>query len=162
MTTHDWAMKWGISLEAFRDLQTTLGTYTPPVPETSPHSGKSEAFVQSLVRLEASRKGVKLFRNNVGALTPKGSNRPVRYGLANDSAEMNAVIKSADLIGFRPLVIQPHHVGTKVAQFVSREAKEVGWQFNPNDEHEAAQWAWASLVLAAGGDACFVTGEGTL
>lgn len=161
MNLHDWATRWGVSLEAFRDLQTVLGTYTPPVPQDAPEFGKSEAFVQSVVRLEASRKGVKLWRNNVGALIPKDSKRPVRFGLANDSAEMNDVIKSGDLIGIRSVVILPQHVGMRFGQFVSREVKAVGWQYTGADR-EPAQLAWANVINAAGGDAAFCTGEGTL
>ena len=165
MNLHTWAVKWGISMEAFRDLQITLGTFTPPIEATehaASYEGKSEAFVQSLVRIEASRKGVKLWRNNVGALIPKGSQRPVRYGLANDSEQMNDVIKSGDLIGIRPVMIQHHHVGRVLGQFVSREIKAPGHQFNANDPHQAAQMAWANVINAHGGDACITDREGTL
>lgn len=161
ITLHQWATRWGIGLEAFRDLQMVLGAYTPPLPREAEGYGKSEAWAQSVVRLEASRKGVKLFRNNVGALMPKDSKRLVRFGLANESEQINDVIKSGDLIGWRPIVIQPQHVGYKIAQFTSREIKEPGWQYTGADR-EPAQLAWASLVVADGGDACFATGEGTI
>lgn len=155
-----WAAKWKLSYEAVRELQLTLGLYTPPLDVTDPGQGKSEAWVQSIVRLEASRVGVQLFRNNVGVLEDK-TGRPVRYGLANDSAALNKVIKSADLIGWRPLRIEGWHVGHTVAQFVSREIKEPGWQYTGADR-EKAQKAWADLVNSQGGDAAFATGEGTL
>lgn len=162
MSLHAWANRWAIPLEAFRDLQTTLGLYTPPLPQAVEGvAPKSEAFVQSLVRLEASQKGVYLFRNNVGALTPKDSKRPVRFGLGNDSPQMNDVLKSADLIGWRPVVIEPRHVGYRIAQFVSREIKEPGWQYT-GAGREAAQLAWSNLVNAHGGDAAFATDKGTL
>jgi len=160
MNLHEWAIKWGVSMEAFRDLQTTLGTYTPPLPEGHESEGKSESWAQSAVRLEASQKGLKLFRNNVGALQDK-TGRLVRYGLANDTKELNAVIKSGDLIGFRPVVIAPHHVGHTLAQFVSREIKAPGWQYTGADR-EPAQLAWCNLINAHGGDASFATGAGTL
>lgn len=164
MNLHDWATRWNIPMVALRDLQQTLGTYTPPIDPAQPleHEGKSEAFVQSVIRLEASKKGVKLWRNNVGALIPKDSKRPVRFGLANDSEAINAVMKSGDLIGVRRFVIQPAHVGATVGQFVSREVKRPGWQYNSNDEHERAQLAWIALINSMGGDACFATGEGTI
>lgn len=157
---HDWARRWGVSLEAFRDLQITLGTYTPPLPQEAPARGKSEAWVQSAVRIEASQKGVTLFRNNVGVLEDK-TGRPVRYGLANDSKQINEVIKSGDLIGWRPRLIEPWMLGHVVAQFVSRECKTPGWQFT-GAGREAAQMNWIKLVNASGGDAAFTTGEGTL
>ncbi len=157
---HEWARRWNVPLEMLRDLQTTLGVYTPPLPAEAPGAGKSEAWAQSAVRLEASEKGVKLFRNNVGVLEDK-TGRPVRYGLGNDSPKMNEVIKSADLIGIRPLVILPHHVGHTFGQFVSREIKPPNWQYTGSGR-EPAQLAWANLINANGGDAAFATGPGTL
>lgn len=162
MNIHTWATKWGITVECLRDLQITLGTFTPPLPETNATYGKSEAFVQSAVRIEASQKGMKVWRNNVGALTPKGSSRPVRYGLANDSEQMNDILKSSDLIGICPTLITPQHVGRVMGIFDATECKEPGWQFNPTDPHEAAQWAFGRVVLAAGGNFRFVTGPGQL
>jgi len=160
MNLYQWAARWGLSLECLRDLQTTLGTYTPPLDPVGPAAGKSESWVQSVVRIEASQKGVKLFRNNVGALKDERG-RLVRYGLGNDSAAMNEVLKSADLVGFRPVVILPQHVGHTLAQFVSREVKAPGWQYT-GAGREPAQLAWANLVNANGGDASFVTDEGSL
>ena len=125
--------------------------------EDDPHS---ESYVQSLVRLEAGRKGVKLWRNNVGVLTDE-TGRPVRYGLGNDSPALNKSIKSGDLIGWRSILITPEHLGTRIAQFVSRECKRPNWNFSGTDR-EKAQLRWAEVVNADGGDACFVTAEGSL
>lgn len=120
----------------------------------------SEAYAQSQVRLEAPAKGVTLWRNNVGVLTDING-RPVRFGLANDSKQLNEVLKSSDLIGWRPVLITPAHVGTTIAQFVSRECKEPGWIYRGTDR-EVAQKAWLDLVAGAGGDSAFATGPGTL
>lgn len=121
----------------------------------------SEALVQSKVRLEAARTpGVTLFRNNVGAYRDD-SGRVVRYGLANDSAQLNQALKSADLIGWRSVVITPDMVGRIVAIFLSRECKAEGWTPGAS-ERERAQQAWADMINQAGGDARFCTGEGTL
>lgn len=157
---HTWALKWRIPFECLRDLQQTLGLYTPPLAPEAPEQGKSEAWAQSAIRLEASRKGVYLWRNNVGVLEDR-TGRPVRYGLANDSKTLNETMKSADLIGIRPMVIELHHVGHTLGRFVSREVKEPGWQYTGTDR-EKAQANWMRLIVAAGGDACFATGEGTL
>jgi hypothetical protein len=120
----------------------------------------NEANVMSLVRLEAAQKGIKLWRNNVGVLKDdKG--RPVRYGLANDSAAVNRSIKSADLIGCRPLLITPEHVGRVIGQLVSRECKAMDWVYHGTDR-ERAQLKWATLLLELGADAGFATGVGTL
>lgn len=125
--------------------------------EDDPHS---ESYVQSLVRLEAGRKGVKLWRNNVGVLTDE-TGRPVRYGLGNDSPALNKSIKSGDLIGWRRLFITPALVGCNVAQFVSRECKRPNWSYSGTDR-EKAQLRWAEVVNADGGDAAFCIGEGSL
>ena len=157
-----WAIKWGVPLAALIDLQRMFGILPP---EGLPIFGKSgapgsEAVVQSLVRLEAARKGLTLWRNNVGVLT-NAEGTPVRYGLGNDSPRLNRVLKSGDLIGWRPVLITPAMVGTRIAQFVSRECKAPGWTFTAT-EREQAQLKWAQAVRAGGGDACFVTGEGSL
>lgn len=157
---HNWAQRHGITPEAFADLQNTLGMGAPPVGIREARIVKSEAWVQSAVRLEASRKGLRLFRNNVGALKDD-TGRVVRFGLGNDSPTVNAAIKSADLIGIRPLLIDEHHVGTVVGQFVSRELKAPDWRYTGTGR-EVAQAAWACLINSLGGDASFATGEGTL
>ena len=150
---HDWARKWGLSVECLRDLQITLGTYTPPLAPDAPGVGKSEAWAQSALRIEASRKGVKLFRNNVGALQDAKSKRLVRFGLANDSKTQNEILKSGDLIGLRPTLIAGHIYGI----FVSREMKAPGWQYT-GTEREVAQLNWINLINSCGGDAAFATG----
>lgn len=155
MYLEEWAAKHGVSRQALSEL---VHIYDHGL---TPRGVTGEAGVQSLVRLEAANAGCHLFRNNVGVLTDKNG-RPVRYGLANDSKLLNERIKSADLIGWRRVVIQPHHVGSTIAQFLSRECKAPGWRYNPNDKHEAAQMAWARLVAANGGDAAFATGLGSL
>lgn len=161
MSLHDLAMKWGWSVEELRDVQQTLGLYTPAFPIDAPDHGKSEAWVQSAVRLEASEKGHHLARNNVGALKDS-TGRVVRFGLLNDSPALNAKIKSSDLIGWRSVVITPVLVGHRIAQFMARECKEPGWQFSSTDEHQVAQQAYINMVNAAGGDAAFVTAPGAL
>lgn len=159
---HQWAIKWGVRLDAVHDLQTMLGMQTLPTPDAVVAGpAKSEAWVQSAVRLEACQKGVMLWRNNVGALFPKDSKRLVRFGLANDSEQLNAQLKSGDLIGWRPVRITPALVGHTLAQFVSREVKEPGWNYAATPR-EVAQLNWIHLLNAAGGDARFATGPGSL
>jgi hypothetical protein len=155
---HQWAIKWTIPFAALQELNMIFNLHPwPQAPSGEPHS---EAHVQSLVRLEAAHKGLKLWRNNVGVLQ-SDTGVPVRYGLANDSPKLNAVLKSGDLIGWRPILILPHHVGGKIAQFVSRECKRPGWNYS-GTEREQAQLKWVQLVTADGGDAQFVTAEGSL
>jgi hypothetical protein len=158
MTLGEWALKHQVSIVALIELERIM----IPLPiEVAPvRDAHSEAYVQSLVRLEAGRKGVRLWRNNVGVLTDE-TGRPVRYGLGNDSPKLNEKLKSGDLIGWRPLIITPEHIGHKIAQFVSRECKKPDWNFTGTDR-EKAQLKWAQAIVADGGDACFVTGEGSL
>lgn len=156
---YKWSIRHGVSMVALQELAGLFGMhgghFLPPAVK-----GTSEAATQAAIRLEAARKGVRLFRNNVGVLMD-ATGRPVRYGLANESKQVNDVCKSADLIGWRPVLIGPQHVGQVIGQFVSRECKRPGWHYT-GDAHEQAQLAWAQLVAAGGGDACFTTGEGTL
>lgn len=158
MNLETWAIQWGVPYAALADLRERLrlngGDYMPE------KAGASEAAVQAVVRLEASRKGVLLWRNNVGALKDERG-ALVRYGLANTTAAENKILKSGDLIGVRPVLIGPQHVGHTIGQFVSREVKEKGWTYRATAREEA-QLAWANLVLSVGGDASFCSGEGTL
>lgn len=150
-----WAQRHSVSPEALEELRAIFGC----LPVVVPHAGtSSEALIQSQVRLEAARKGVKLWRNNVGVYLD-ARNVPVRYGLANDSKRLNEVCKSGDLIGWRPVTLTAEMVGSRIAQFVSRECKHAGWKHNPRDAHELAQLKWIEAVTADGGDAKFCSGE---
>lgn len=154
-----WAQRNGVSRQAMYELyQLMMSVDTNPPRDAG--SLRSEAAAQNVVRLEASKKGLRLWRNNVGAAIDSRGNS-VRFGLCNDSPRMNKVIKSADLIGIRPVMIEMHHVGHIIGQFVAREIKRPGWQFS-GTAHEKAQLTFLELVTAMGGDAKFATGEGTL
>lgn len=156
-----WAVDNGLSMPQFRSLLTLLQSWDTAPDAVDPSSLSGEARVQSLVRLEAAQAGYWLTRNNVGAYKDPNSSRWIRYGLANESKQQNAVIKSADLIGFRRRVIISTDVGKTIAQFVSRECKREGWTFSPNDAHEQAQAAWRDFINSNGGDAAFVSGPGS-
>jgi hypothetical protein len=157
MNLNQWAIKWGVPFEAVEDLRRQFGA----IPETYPEhiEGESEAAVQTRIRLEASKKGLRLWRNNVGAA--QTDNGFLRYGLANESKQMNNMIKSSDLIGIRPIRIEPHHVGSIIGQFVAREVKAADWIYT-NSKREQAQLAFLELVAGMGGDAAFAISEGTL
>ena len=120
-----------------------------------------EGAVSAEVKLEASAKGARLWRNNVGAGKLDNGNF-IRWGLMNDTTQINKQVKSADLIGIRPVLITPDKVGSVIGQFLSRETKRPGWKYSPNDEHTAAQIRWAELILSLGGDAGIVTGTGSI
>lgn len=158
MNLEQWAIKWGVSYEAIQDLRKQFGAInTDPV---TPVRGNSEVAVQNEIRLEASKAGLRLWRNNVGAIKDERG-VPVRYGLCNDNAQLNASLKSSDLIGIRPVLIQPHHVGTVIGQFVAREVKAPTWRYTAT-AREMAQLRFLELVTSLGGDACFANSVGTI
>ena len=118
---------------------------------------KSESYVQSQVRLAASQAGMRLWRNNVGGgVLDNGAY--VRWGLCNDTPQLNKVIKSSDLIGLSPIRVTQAHVGSIIGQFVARECKHGTWKYT-GDEREVAQLKFINLVRALGGDAAFTTGK---
>lgn len=100
----------------------------------------AESNVQNAVRLAAARQGIHLWRNNVGVLLDRRG-VPVRYGLANESKQMNQVLKSGDLIGW-----------TSTGRFISVEIKDTDGIVMPGQE------AWRALVEACGGIAIIARG----
>lgn len=169
MSLDEWAVRWGLPLAALDELSRSVLLFTTDTADTG---SKSEARVQSEVRLEAARAGVYLFRNNIGAgavVDPKrlcAECHPLargfmRWGLGNDSERLNAVLKSGDLIGIRKRIITQADVGRHIGQFVSREVKREGWKPGGTDE-DRAQARWATLINEQGGDAKIVTSVGSL
>ncbi len=118
---------------------------------------KSEQAVQQRVRLKSSQQGRRMWRNNVGAVTAEDG-RHIRFGLANESAPQNKILKSSDLIGVTPVVITPEMVGQTVGVFTAFEIKREAWHFT-NSEREQAQLAFINLVNSLGGIAGFVNNE---
>lgn len=156
MTYEQWATRHPL---AAADLLSVLGAIQP-VGDTP---GLSEQWAQQHVRLAVAKAGGMAWRNNVGATPAKCPHcgtpqQPVRYGLANDSAQLNARVKSSDLILAIPRVIRPQDVGRTIAQFGAVETKRPGWVFKGTDR-EVAQAAWLSIVKSLGGFAAFSTGE---
>lgn len=154
---HEWARRRNVSHAALSELAQIMG-----VESTEHVSGgeRSEARVQDLARLTASKMGWRLFRNNVGVLKDERG-IPVRYGLCNDTPAMNKRVKSSDLIGLRPVIITPDMVGTTLGQFMAREVKREGWKYK-GTEHEQAQLRFGEIVTSLGGDFKFWNGDGPL
>jgi hypothetical protein len=125
---------------------------------------QTETDVMNLCRMRAQECGAVLWRNNNGALKDMRG-IPVRFGLANDSKNINAVFKSSDLIGMtsRPLarstddVLMAHRpdwVRVAPGLFFAVECKEPLWSYRGTEE-EKAQLNYIRFVRDAGGVAGF-------
>lgn len=121
----------------------------------------TETPAQQQVRLAMARMGAQMWRNNTGAFQDE-TGRWIRYGLCNDSKQVNERIKSSDLIGGVPITIQPHHVGQTFAILTAIECKRPGWHLTPGDKRGQAQKRFIDLVVGIGGFAGFATGPDDL
>lgn len=110
----------------------------------------SEAANQQQIRLMIGAAGMLPLRNNVGACQDQ-SGRLIRYGLMNESKELNKRFKSSDLVIPRPVLITEQMVGQVVGVFCSIEAKHSDWKYSENDDHSVAQQRWHELIRSYGG-----------
>ncbi len=115
----------------------------------------NEAALQSIVRRDFAFIGP-IWRNNSGACTD-ATGRLVRYGLGNDSAQINASVKSSDLIAITPVKITADLIGQTLGVFTALEIKSPGWTQRPSDARALAQEKFHDIVRKAGGFAGFVT-----
>lgn len=157
MTLVEWAARWRVPDDAFREL--CLCSINAPLRQ-SDAPDESEARVQSRVRLEAAQKNMLLYRNNRGAGRLESGNY-VRFGLCNDSEKIGDKFKSADLIGVESVFITHDMVGTIIGRFTSVECKPTDWKFSGTLE-EIAQISWATIINSAGGRAVIVNRDGLL
>ena len=105
---------------------------------------KTETDVQNLTRQAVQGAGGVAWRNNRGvAFREDGT--PVRFGLANDSPNLDAVFKTGDLVGISPYGV-----------FCMWECKPPGWIYK-NTAREKAQRAAIKFVRNMGGRAGFIT-----
>lgn len=97
----------------------------------------AETDLQQRIRLAlGTHPELRIFRNQVGQLPDPRTGRMVQFGLARGSA---------DLIGWRTMVITPDMVGQRIAVFTSIEVKTERGRVRPE------QHAWLGCVQAAGG-----------
>jgi hypothetical protein len=106
--------------------------------EVDPHDvANVETDLQQRIRLAlGTQSDLRLFRNQVGQLPDPRTGRPVQFGLARGSA---------DLIGWKSVLITPEMVGQRVAVFTSIEVK------TPTGRIKPVQRNWQSTVQDAGG-----------
>jgi hypothetical protein len=117
----------------------------------------NESAVQQQTRLAMARMGNQVWRNNSGACIDE-TGRLIRYGLGNDSAQLNKMIKSSDLIGITPVQAYTQAFGwTVLGVFTALECKASGWHMTPGDDRASAQSRFMAIVREAGGFAGFVT-----
>lgn len=146
-----WATRWNIPPAAVQELRALMGVVPGVTVGTGPVG--SEAGVQNAVRIAAARDfGARLFRNNTGVATEDG--RVVRYGLCNESAKVNAVCKSSDLIGITP---RQCGCGRVFGVFTAIECKAPGWKFRESDQRAVAQRAFLNLIVSLGGIGKFIS-----
>ena len=151
---NQWAQRHSISAQAMQDLYALMGVGNTLAPAGA---GTSEAVVTQRVRIAESRKGNRLWRNNNGACEDI-TGRQVRYGLGNDSSQINKVFKSSDLIGITPHVVISSDVGLRLGIFTAIEVKRGGWSYK-GTAREIAQFNWLKLVLSLGGIGRFSNGD---
>jgi hypothetical protein len=97
----------------------------------------AETTLQQQIRLAlGTRSDLRLFRNQVGQLPDPRTGRPVQFGLTRGSA---------DLIGWRTVIITPDMVGQRIAVFTSIEVK------TPTGRVRSEQQAWLACVQESGG-----------
>lgn len=153
MDLSSWSLRHQISSTALAELVKMLSL--DPVAVSAGEAGMSEGAAQKKVRLATNSTGGMLLRNNSGAL-PDRRGIPVRFGLGNDSKNLNKKFKSSDLIGVTPLRIEPHHIGRVWGVFTAMEMKRPGWYFKATEE-EAAQLFFINTVRTRGAIGSFAT-----
>lgn len=116
----------------------------------------SESLTQQQTRNLMHELGGQCWRNNSGAYQDERGNF-IRYGLCNDSKQLNDRIKSSDLIGITPTLITQEMVGYYLGVFTALEIKHPGWTLRPSDKRGHAQAEFHRLVKEACGFAGFVT-----
>ena len=151
-----WAARHNIPPAALAELLDLLGAgETPP---ESPEDLVTEAGAQQQVRIEASRVGIRLWRNNNGATFDEESQRLVRFGLGNESDKLSKRMKSSDLVGITPYEVTLADVGRRLGVFTAYEMKRPGWKY-AGTKREIGQLRWGELVISLGGFFKFSTGE---
>lgn len=110
------------------------GSHHPTVAFLMPNL---ETTLQQEIRLALGTiPSARIFRNQVGSLPDPRTGRIVTFGLARGSA---------DLIGWRTVVVTPEMVGQRIAVFTSIEVKVPKGRVRPE------QQAWLAAVQGAGG-----------
>ena len=119
----------------------------------------SERAIQNEILLAASARGYTLFRQNVGVgWTGEATRLPDGSVLIRNPRPLHAglCVGSSDLIGWRPILIGPEHLGATIAQFCGIEVK------TPKGRESKPQATFRRVVTEAGGLALVARGPGDL
>lgn len=117
---------------------------------------ENKLFNKSRLKMQNEYNGSLLYRNNSGALKDKMGTL-VRFGLGNDSKQLNEVWKSPDSVGGTRILITPEMVGRTFLVLTGFEDKAPGWKLRPSDKRGIAQHACIMDWRNAGGIAGFIT-----
>lgn len=151
--------RWRIPPQALLELSDALMRNGAPLQSPPRVVPRSEHDVQDMVRVDARRVGMRLFRNNVGAGKVGVSQSYIRWGLGNESERLLKSWTSSDLIGWTAKQVDFTMIGQTVAIFTAIECKKPGWQFGKDSKEDkaraAAQQKFHTFVEAAGGIAGF-------
>ena len=110
-----------------------------------------ESELLKIAMLKYSKRGFRLFRNNVGLFTPyhqvKSALAAGNLSMLRDARPIHCglFVGSGDLIGWRPVTITPDMVGSTIAQIASIETKTLTGSVRPEQEN------WMKQVNDSGG-----------
>jgi len=101
----------------------------------------NETTLRKLIQIEASRRGYRLLRNQVG-----------KYRLPDGRVLSSGIPGTSDLIGWRTVIVTQEMVGEKIAVFAALEVKT----FKGRPDQEGKQENFLKVVRLAGGIGKFV------
>lgn len=114
----------------------------------------TEKELQAWVRIHAQSKYKALMmRNNSGVLRNPDTGGPVRFGLGNDSQQINRILKSSDLIGITPIECPCGHT---YGVFTAFEIKKPGSTSSSRDSTYLAQKHFIDMINQKSGIAGFI------
>lgn len=106
-----------------------------------------ETVIQNDIKVQLSKMGFIIFRNNVGGWKDPKTGRLIKYGLC---------VGSSDIIGLKPTLITQEHVGKILAIFSAFETKTEEGKLSPE------QIQFLDMVKKNGGIACVSRSENSL
>lgn len=117
----------------------------------------TEKELQAWVRIHAqSKHRALMMRNNSGVLRNPDTGSHVRFGLGNDSQQINRILKSSDLIGITPVECPCGHT---YGVFTAFEIKKPGSKSSSRDATYLAQKNFIDTIKRKSGIAGFIRSQ---